>query len=1030
MAGGPGARIVDRVGVQVLPDTSKFVTSLSKYLERIKHQLRVEIPTSLDLDGITSDLAKVKASADGLRVSVPVEYDEPQGQPRLPPARPYEIPVKADTDAFLAKASADIRAAQTSLEVNVPLTADGERLRREVSARVAAVQAQVRDMAVKVPIDPEMAARQKAELRAKIAELQALARSNEVKIPVEVDERGFESALVRLRSAISNLNGSSVGLGALRFGGISSLALVALNAVPAVLTLASAVTRLSGSALLIPAAAGAATGAIGALVLGFKGFGEALSNVGDPEKFSKSLEGLAPNAREAATAIRDSLPAWKEMQQSVQNVLFDGFADSVRMLTTDLLPSLQVGLTANAEAMSGLGERFAAGIAQAGRLGQISAIFENSAASLGNLRGAIVPVIDGLMTLGVAGSEWLPRLTSGAEGAAQKFQEWASIKVENGDFDRWVQGAIDTLRQLADIGKSAASIIKSLMDAANASGASGLDTLQRALAAVAEVMRGPEFQAGLTAFFEGIRAGSDGVATALPAVGSALAALGQAIGPVAAVLGPVLGQALTMLAGAVQTAAPFVAQIATLLGQTLLAALNLLAPVIGPLIEQLGTALVTALQAVAPLIPQIVAALLPLIPAIGQLLPPLGRLIAEVAPALVAFITAAVPIIQMLAQVVTVVAQAIDVILVPAMQQFAAFAQFSFGIAGQVAQQFQAIVTPILEAISALLQGDFSAAWQIASSAVGSALSAALGFVVSIGASIIGGVVAMGASVVSAVLSAWTSVAAMVSAGMSSALASVAGIGASIVGAIASMGASVVSSAQAAWATMTAAIGSGMRTAQSVVVSAGAGITSSVAAMGSAVVSAAQSAWSQFAAAVSTGASRAASAAGQIPGAILGALGNLGGLLFGSGQSLIQGLINGISSMVGAVASKASEIAGTIRSFFPGSPVKQGPLVSWNNGGAGKRLGYMLAIGLDASRPDVARAADRMASQVAIDGKSAHVSTKFLFEGSGSADGGGATNNFNFNGPMLGDPQEWMRAADRDLGQQLTMARIRRGTSG
>lgn len=1026
MAGGPGARIVDRVGVQVLPDVSKFLPSLSKYLERIKHQLRVEIPTSLDLDGITSDLAKVKAAADSLRVSVPVEYDEPQDQPRLPPARPYEIPVKADTDAFLTKAAADIRAAQSSLELNVPLTADGERLRREVSARVAAVQAQVRDMSVKVPIDPEMAARQKAELRAKIAELQAIARSNEVKIPVGVDEKGFGSAVARLRSAISNLNGSGMGLGALKFGGISSLGIVAMNAVPAVLTLASAVTQLSGFALLIPAAAGAATGAIGALVLGFKGFGEALSSVGDPEKFSKSLEGLAPNAREAATAIRDSLPAWKEMQQSVQNVLFDGFADSVRMLTTDLLPSLQVGLTANAEAMSGLGERFAAGIAQAGRLGQISAIFENSATALGNLRGAIVPVIDGLMTLGVAGSQWLPRLTSGAEDAARKFQEWASIKVENGDFDRWVRGAIDMLRQLADIGKSAASIIKSLMDAANASGASGLDTLQRALAAVASVVRGPEFQTGLTTFFEGIRAGSDGVMSALPAVGSALAALGQAIGPVAAVIGPVLGQALTMLAGAVQTAAPFVAQIATLLGQTLAESLRLLAPVLGPLIEQLGTALVTALQAIAPLIPQIISALLPLIPAIGQLLPPLGRLIAEVAPALVAFITAAVPLIQVLAQVVSVVAQAIDALLVPAMQQMAELARFSFGIAGEVAKAFQAIVTPILDAISAMLKGDFSGAWNIASQAVGSALSAAAGFVVSIGASILGGIVSMGSSVVSAVQSAWSSVTSAVGAGMSSALASVAGIGASIVAAIVSMGSSVVASAQAAWATMTNAIGAGMRTAQSVVVGAGAAITSSIVAMGASVVSAAQSAWSQFAAAVSTGASRAAAAAAAIPGAILGAIGNLGGLLYNAGQSVIGGLVNGIRSMLGSVQSAASEVAGAIRNFFPGSPVKEGPLVSWNNGGAGKRLAGLLVTGLDAGGVDVARAADRLASQVNIDGRASRLSTKLIFEGSASAPAAGGGVTFNFNGEMVGNPDDWMAAAERTVGQEMTIARIRR----
>ena len=240
------------------------------------------------------------------------------------------------------------------------------------------------------------------------------------------------------------------------------------------------------------------------------------------------------------------------------------------------------------------------------------------------------------------------------------------------------------------------------------------------------------------------------------------------------------------------------------------------------------------------------------------------------------------------------------------------------------------------------------------------------------------------------------------------------------------MGASVVASAQAAWATMTNAIGAGMRTAQSVVVGAGAAITSSIVAMGASVVSAAQSAWSQFAAAVSTGASRAAAAAAAIPGAILGAIGNLGGLLYNAGQSVIGGLVNGIRSMLGSVQSAASEVAGAIRNFFPGSPVKEGPLVSWNNGGAGKRLAGLLVTGLDAGGVDVARAADRLASQVNIDGRASRLSTKLIFEGSASAPAAGGGVTFNFNGEMVGNPDDWMAAAERTVGQEMTIARIRR----
>ena len=929
---GPGARIVDRVGVLVLPDTSKFVPSLQKFLARMERQLRVEIPTSLDLDGISRDLAKVKAAAEKLRVQVPVEYDDPSGPPRLPKPNPVEVPVKPDTGMFFAEASKDVKAAQRDIELHVPLTAQGERLRGEVAAKVAALQAEIRKAALVVPVNPEMAARQKAELRAKIAELQAIARYYKVEVPVEVDEKHAKDSLERLKGFLARFNGSGMSTRAQLYTG---LGVAALAAAPGILSLASALAKLAGFAALIPAAAGAATGAIGALVVGFQGFGDALKNIGDPAKFGESLEKLAPNARAAAVAIKDSVPAWKAMQQAVQDTLFDGFADSVREVTSSLLPSLKAGLVENAAALNGLGRELAAAVANAGRSGDIGVIFSAGEQALANLRGAIGPVVAGIMDLGVAGSVWLPKLTAGAADAAKRFQAWAAVKVENGDFDRWVQGAIDTLAQVVDVGRSAVSIIKSLMDAANASGASGLDTLQGAMSRIAEVMRGPEFQAGLTGFFEGIRAGSAGVASALPAIGSALAALGAAVGPVAAVMGSVLGRALEVVAQAVQVAAPYVQQIATLLGETLLESLDLLAPALGPLIEQLGTALVTALSAIAPLIPQIITALLPLIPAISELLPPLGRLVAEVAPALLAFIQAATPLIQVLAQVVTVLAQAIDTLLVPSMKGMAEFAQFSFGIAGKAAQVFQAVVTPVLDAVSALLRGDFSQAWSIAASAVGAALRASLGWVV--------------------------------------------GIGASIIASLLSMGARIIASAREAW--------------------------------------------DGFVQAVIFGGARSQGEASTIPGRIAAVL---TGSLFGAGSALMGTFVRGIRSMFQPAIDAAEAIFNAIASRVPHSPVKEGPLRVFNNGAAGKKLVQMgLIDGFDASRADVAAAADRLAAQVDFTTRAA-LPTRFVFEQGGAAAGAnGAGMTVQVLGDVWGKPSDYIDQLMAGVDEALTLSRLR-----
>ena len=102
-----------------------------------------------------------------------------------------------------------------------------------------------------------------------------------------------------------------------------------------------------------------------------------------------------------------------------------------------------------------------------------------------------------------------------------------------------------------------------------------------------------------------------------------------------------------------------------------------------------------------------------------------------------------------------------------------------------------------------------------------------------------------------------------------------------------------------------------------------------------------------------------------IPGKALAALGDLGGLLLNAGAQLVQGLIDGISNKIQAVKDKMSELASAVKGFFPGSPVKEGPLTSWNNGGAGTRLVDGLITGLDGRRTALRGALSRVADTVA-----------------------------------------------------------------
>lgn len=115
---------------------------------------------------------------------------------------------------------------------------------------------------------------------------------------------------------------------------------------------------------------------------------------------------------------------------------------------------------------------------------------------------------------------------------------------------------------------------------------------------------------------------------------------------------------------------------------------------------------------------------------------------------------------------------------------------------------------------------------------------------------------------------------------------------------------------------------------------------------------------------ISSGISGAIGFVKSIPGKIKSALGSLSTLLFHAGQELMQGLADGIKSAIGKVTGAVSGVASKVKGFFPGSPVKEGPLVSWNDGGAGKRLGSMLADGIDNSTEAVTTSTARLASAV------------------------------------------------------------------
>lgn len=107
---------------------------------------------------------------------------------------------------------------------------------------------------------------------------------------------------------------------------------------------------------------------------------------------------------------------------------------------------------------------------------------------------------------------------------------------------------------------------------------------------------------------------------------------------------------------------------------------------------------------------------------------------------------------------------------------------------------------------------------------------------------------------------------------------------------------------------------------------------------------------------------------------ITAALGNVDNMLLDSGKRIIGGLINGMKAMIPNVKSIMTTITSTIRSFWPFSPAKEGPL---SGGGdpmvAGKNIIDRLAEGITVGSQDLGSVMNQSTSNIVFGANSVQV---------------------------------------------------------
>lgn len=226
-------------------------------------------------------------------------------------------------------------------------------------------------------------------------------------------------------------------------GGPGGIALAATAA-------AGALSPMAGTLALLPGLLAAGGAAFAPLAVGLNGFGEALENIGDPEKFAEALERLSPAARATAEAMRDLGPGFGELRLDVQEALFTGLADSVQGLSA-ALPTLRSGMVPIAETFNGLARSLADALTESGNLRDLGTIFTNTNAALQPFGEAVGSLLQAFRDIAVVASQFLPGLAGGFADAAARFAEFIASARDSGALSTFIQTGLDAARDFATV---------------------------------------------------------------------------------------------------------------------------------------------------------------------------------------------------------------------------------------------------------------------------------------------------------------------------------------------------------------------------------------------------------------------------------------------------------------------------------------------------------------------------------------------------------------------------------------------------
>lgn len=611
------ARVVGRVSVRVMPDTSRFKKDLQKSLDRLERTLEVKIPTALNTRGLTDEAVKAKRRIERVlgNVETTVNVDTKRGEAtvrRL--VRDRTVPVRTEVDR---PSLATARRALSRLVSSIGRTARRGLVFGTVAAGIATLGAAAASSVVPVlqlgaalaPAAGALTAIPGAVALAAVAlgtlRLATKGVGDAFKAALGADAEKFKASLAGLSPAAR-----SVALEMRRLRpALLGVQLTAQNAVFAPFR-----GELTKTAKVL----------VGPLRAGLVLVGQQLGSAGvDAARFARQAQTVAA----VRTVFRDAATSISRLRTAFEPLL-SGFRD-LAVVGSGFLTSLT-------PAIGAAGAAFGKFLSDAARSGQALEWMQTALGVLQQL-GRI---------LGNVGSIFASIFRAANATGGGLLGTIEQITGRFAEFLRSTEGA-RTLQAifagLSQIGKALGPVVIAL--------ARGLGQIAPAVGRIALVV-GPVLTSAINALAPALAALEPGITALIRGLGGAIEAIGPALVPVARALSsiavglapvlPALGQLIAMLAEGL--AAHIQRMVAS-------GALTRLVDAIIQLAFELGGGLLNAIVAISPYLPDLVIAFSDLLLALVPLIPPLIQAAIALAP-LIPIVTDVIKLLTQLANAV------------------------------------------------------------------------------------------------------------------------------------------------------------------------------------------------------------------------------------------------------------------------------------------------------------------------------------------------------------------------------------------